>query len=319
MWSELAVAAMPVWGAEPGEGRDLIERICRYWRRSADVDRQHMGVVASTRGPCYPFADPLIASTLYFGCEIGCDHTLCPPVEFANLVSCERPLGRIVVYEPGREGGLVAAALKAQFFEAVFDDSMRRTGRPDLPLAAYICDEAHRFLTSDPVHGEQSFLDSCRSYGVAVVLATQGIASFEHALVGRGGSRDERESAISILLNNTGTKLAFRTTDPSTIERLGSLCPSTSALTPLLQARPPSTLGPGECYAVVADGRVERRQLTPFEGVAPGVEASPALDPPSDVSPEVPRRRRRRRRRRRSRTSRAIDEFLRPIQEEVSS
>ena len=41
--------------------------------------------------------------------------------------------------------------LKNLFFEAVFDDPVRASGGPDLPLLGYVCDEAHRFVTSDPV------------------------------------------------------------------------------------------------------------------------------------------------------------------------
>ena len=56
-------------------------------------------------------------------------------------------------------------ALKASFFEAVLAEPARVRAEPDLPLVGYVADEFHRFVTSDAVHGEQSFLDTCRSHG----------------------------------------------------------------------------------------------------------------------------------------------------------
>ena len=45
------------------------------------------------------------------------------------------------------------------------------------------------------------------------------------------------------------------------------------------RARPLTTLAPGECYALLPDGRFERRRLEPFEAcaeLAQGRQASPA-------------------------------------------
>ena len=70
-----------------------------------------------------------------------------------------------------------------------------------------------------------------------------------------------------MLWNNTGTKLVFRTTDPRTGQRIDDLAPYRPGLAGVTRVRPVSTLATGECYAVLADGRFERRQLLPFTDV----------------------------------------------------
>ena len=81
-----------------------------------------------------------------------------------------------------------------------------------MPLVAYVADDFHRFITSDRVHGEQSFFDTCRSFGAFCVVASQSMSSLHHAL-GGDSYTNKAEKAVEILLNNTGTKLFFRTTD----------------------------------------------------------------------------------------------------------
>ena len=78
-----------------------------------------------------------------------------------------------------------------------------------------------------------------------------------------GGDYVQNEAAVSVLLNNVGTKLFFRTTDEGTIGRIRSLCPTRPGRPAVVDVRPPSTLSPGECYAALPDGRFERRQLAP--------------------------------------------------------
>ena len=90
------------------------------------------------------------------------------------------------------------------------------------------------------------------------------MASLEHALCEGGGEARRDEAALGVLWTNTGSKIVFRTTDPATAHRLWGLCPHLPGLVDVLRARPPSTLGVGERYAALADGRVERRQLDPF-------------------------------------------------------
>ena len=62
---------MPVWGATPGEGRDLLLRVRSYWSVLATIDRQYAGVIATARTACVEFASPALARTLYFGSEPG--------------------------------------------------------------------------------------------------------------------------------------------------------------------------------------------------------------------------------------------------------
>ena len=163
----------------------------------------------------------------------------------------------------------------------MLDDPDRARGGADLPLVGYVADEFHRFVTSDPLHGEQSFLDTCRSFGAFCLLACQSVASIEHALAHGGGTYEQDQSAIDVLWNNTASKLVFRSTDPKTATRLAELCPHRPGLAGVVEVRPVSTLGAGECYAVLADGRFERRQLEPF-ALAPAAPTPPSpVDGPS--------------------------------------
>ncbi len=68
-----------------------------------------------------------------------------------------------------------------------------------------------------------------------------------------------------MLLANTATKLFFRSTDGIAQRYVRDLCPLTPDRPCVADVRPLSTLRPGECYAVLADGRMERRRLGQFE------------------------------------------------------
>ena len=168
------------------------------------------------------------------------------------------------LYQPSLAGShdvLIAKALKAAYFEAILGSVARSRASHGRPLVAYIADEAHRFVTCDAAHGEQSFMDACRSFGAFCVLATQSCSSLRHAL---GDSFGAGEHAVEMLLANTATKLFFRSTDGMAQRYVGSLCPLTPGRPSVADVRPLSTLRPGECYAVLADGRLERRRLTAF-------------------------------------------------------
>ena len=165
---------------------------------------------------------------------------------------------------------LVARALKATFFEAVLSDPDRLRGSSDVPLVTYIADEAQRFVTSDIVHGEQSFLDTCRAFGGCCVLACQSLSSLEHALSQSGGNSTQNEAALSILWTNTGSKFIFRTTDPTTASRLHELCPTRPGLPPVSKVRPLATLAPGEAYALLADGRFREEAARAVSGAVVG-------------------------------------------------
>ena len=268
LFGDIATAALAAWEPEPGEALDLLVRACTYWPCSAAIDRQHAGVVGVARGVCDELASPAIARAIYFGVEpgyvVGADAS--STVDFERLVACAGGSRdpAIVVYQPSRDGAdaIIAAALKAIFFEAVLDNPDRQRGGPDLPLVAYVADQAHRFV---PTHGDQSFFEISRSHGAFVVLAAPSIASFEHALVQRGGTQTQNATSVSMLWVNTANKLFFRSSDGRTADRLDALCPRVPGLSSLTQVRPVSMLGTGTCYALLADGRFERRQLEPFE------------------------------------------------------
>ena len=203
------------------------------------VRGQYAGVRASASIICADFAAPAIASTLYFGCEPGYRAETHNGLDFARLVSADGP-GTLVLFQPARDGldNLVAVALKAAFFEAVLDNPDRARGGKDLPLLGYVADEFHRFITSDPLHGEQSFLDTCRSFGAFCVLASQSVASLEHALAHGGGGYRQDESAVEILWNNTASKIIFRSTDTKTADRVADLCPHRPGLAGVVRVRP---------------------------------------------------------------------------------
>ena len=270
LFTRIANAALDVWAPQPGEGRDVLKRVLGYWDDIASIDRQYAGVRATARVVCSDFAAPAISRTLYFGIEPGYLGSVGPDsLDFTRAVTREG--GPLVVIQPARDGldVLVAMALKATFFEAVLDNGERARGGADLPLVAYVSDEFQRFITSDPVHGEQSFLDTCRSFGALCVLATQSLAALEHALAHAGGNSTQNESSISILFNNTATKFFFRATDSQTSERLQELCPTRPGMPSVSKVRPLSSLSPGECYVALADGRFERRQLEQFQAPSP--------------------------------------------------
>ena len=267
LFAKLAHAVLNGPFGDDGEARDLGESVLGYWAPMVGVDGQYAGVRSTASVACASFATSSVASALYFGCEPGyrvaCEfrHRL----DFARLVARDGP-GTLLLFQPSRDGldNLIAVGLKAGFFEAVLDDPDRSRGGADLPLVGYVADEFHRFVTSDPLHGEQSFLDTCRSFGTACVLSCQGVASIEHALAHGGGTSDQNTSAVSILWNNTASKLVFRSTDGKTSERVEGLAPHRPGHADVVKVRPVSTLKTGECYAALSDGRFERRQLEPY-------------------------------------------------------
>ena len=281
-FARAARRARSVWGDAPGEGRDVLDRVVGYWEPMSRIDRQYAGVLATARTACSALADATLARRLYFGCEPGyaaaCEAG--EVLDFARAVSREGG-GPLVLYQPALGGPdeLVARALKAAYFEAVLHDPDRARGGDGLPLVGYVADEFHRFVTSDRVHGEQSFLDTCRSFGAFCVLACQSVAGIEHALAAGAGSSTRNEAAVSMLMTNTATKLVFRSTDPKTLQPLHEWCPHHPGLDAVTRVRPPTTLAPGECYALLPDGRFERRRLEPFETGAERArdrQASPA-------------------------------------------
>ena len=286
LFARIAERAQSMW--REGEGRDVLDRVLHYWQPMVNIQAQYAGVLASARATCSEMAASGIATTLYFGCEPCARDAGIGSLDFTRAVGvpCD---GRVLLFQPARDrlDTLVTRALKALFFEAVFNDVDRASGAP-VPLIGYVCDEFHRIVTSDWTHGESAFLDACRSYGVACVLACQSMASIEHALAQRGGTETQHRAAASTLWTNTGTKIVFRTSDPQTARRVDDLCPYRPGLAPITQVRPLSTLAPGECYASLPDGRFERRQLDPVVvdgiGCAQSVRAGALATSPQEPS-----------------------------------
>ena len=265
------------------EARDL-SRAISSWQNLATGDyRGHYNGILGHATACFrDFADPLPAGTLFFGCEPfylsfrdGQRPGEASPVDFSADVDADGGR-RVYVVHPSLGRGpdvLIAKALKACFFEAILNSDKRRNAGRTMPLVAYIADEFHRFVTSDRTHGEQSFLDTCRSFGTFCVLACQTISSLHHALAENGGPSASNGPAVSMVVTNTGTKLIFRSTDPEMNAYVGELCPANLRGCKVTEVRPLSTLAPGECYAATADGRFERRQLDPCQAIgAPGTE-----------------------------------------------
>ncbi len=237
-----------------GETGKLLGQIDQWWCPLAAAERQYLGLVGTARTVFSAFSDPVPARALRVGIEPGR-----ATIDFRQAVDNEAER-TVYVYRAGlrREDALIARTVKARFFEAVLDSQPRRQ-RDDMPLAVYVADEFHRFVTGDQSHGEQSYIDTCRSQGGACILATQSVASLQHALAELGSSSSAE--AVRILMANTATKMVFRSTETGVRELVESLCPGGPDRLPVATIRPPSTLRPGECYAALPDGRFERRQL----------------------------------------------------------
>ena len=242
--------------------------------------------IASFARNCFSdFADGPVARSLFFGVEPYYHSLRTGHGDGQVLLAFDEAINSedartVYVFQPRLDNGetLLVRALKATYFEAILNSRKRQQRGESMPLAAYIVDECHRFITADKTHGEQSFLDTCRSFGVLCVLACQSLSSLEHALAENSPDAVKNRAALDIMLNNTANKLFFRSTDLVLQATLNRLCPVTPGLPPLTQVRPPSTLQPGECYASLATGHFVRRQLLPFQ---------PTTGPGGD--PEEPR------------------------------
>ena len=265
-FGRVARAARSIWTVH-GEATDVVRQILEYWLPLTETRDQFRTIVASARAACGAAAEPALATCVYFGCEPGASYAYETGDAIRRAAGTD-PDGPVLVYQPSDAPSdvFLAKAVKATFFERVAADPERLRGGAELPLACYLADEAHRFVTADPIHGihgDPGFLERCRSLGVCAVLACQSVASLELALAQRGGTEVQDRSAVSVIWTNTATKLVFRSTDPRTAGRVDDLCPVVPGFAPVTHLRPLSSLGVGECYAVVADGRFEHRQLEP--------------------------------------------------------
>lgn len=261
-----------------GEIAEVFNQIEFCWYSMANHGEhatQYTGVFGHSRSCFWEFSDQIPAQTLYFGCEPFYrslrHHSQChdiQDIDFSRSIDAtDNDRRTIYIFCPdltNKGNTLIAKSLKAMFFETVLNSTERENNGTSMPLVAYVADEFHRFITADMSHGEQSFLDTCRSFGAFCVLACQSVSSLRHSLTEMNGDSDLNTSAISVLLNNTCNKLFFRTTDNEARDYLDQLCPTLHTGNKVTTSLPPSTLAPGECYASLADGRFMRRQLEQY-------------------------------------------------------
>jgi hypothetical protein len=141
-----------------------------------------------------------------------------------------------------------AVAVKGLYFAQLFERPNRE--RPFF----YVADEAQVVLTMD-TSAEHAFMDRCRAYRGAVILATQGVGSMK-LRVNQLGEERFAHPALETLLLNTSTKLWFRSTDTATKELLRQLVPAPHqpGRPHVVDVCPPSSLETGECYVVGAGG-----------------------------------------------------------------
>jgi len=167
---------------------------------------------------------------------------------------------KIVLFKPdplNQNDDKLGKVLKSLFFEFSF---LRRN--KNLPFF-YFCDEFQKYITTDKASGEANFLDRCRSFNVACILATQSTSSLHNTLLLEGKNTSEVEASVNSMLSNIGTKFYFRSTDTNTNNDLKQLIPQSPVLNQphIIDVRPLSTLKVGECYYSLSDGSWGRKQI----------------------------------------------------------
>ena len=176
--------------------------------------------------------------------------------------------GKVIVYQPGtsdaESDNNFGKTLKGLWFRATFKRAARHRA------VAYIADEFHRFFSGDTESSESNYLDRCRAFRGMAILATQSIASLRLKLLSadKSVSNAQADAALDVLLANCGNKFWFRSTDPGTISYLRRAIPQAGGQH-VIDIRPPTTLNVGECYHLLADGTVGRRQIKLAEPQAP--------------------------------------------------
>lgn len=248
------------------EALEAFVAICReYGIQNNDVlrmesliylaDRTYTSIIGVVNNILQEMTDPALAGFLSLN-----PYEAPSPENWLSIKSV-LDTGDCVIYTPTDDdelSNLVGRTLKMKFFELSLKRRVRK--RP----FAYICDEFQRYITSDPVSGEQSFLDRCRAYRGICVLASQSLASLRYRLGTESSSIGQpTHASLDVLLNNTGNKLFFRNTDTTTQSKLQQLLPASNIKDKLhiVQVRPISTLQPGECYYLMSTGRYGRGQI----------------------------------------------------------
>ena len=173
--------------------------------------------------------------------------------------------GKVFVFCPAGsnmsvEEEFIVRAAKARLFEKCLVKERENLfeGRSTIRtrsshIVAYVADEFQRFVTVGDEHGEQSFIDRCRSYGVCCVFATQSLSSLRYKL----GRSVQADNSLNIVLSNIGTKAFFRTTDREAIEYLNLLL----GIDLGSSKRGLTTLEVGACWLARANGSFSRRRM----------------------------------------------------------
>lgn len=266
--SILAKEASEAFGRCPSEELGLAAALGNGAQALGATGGHARAVLAVANAILAPFATPETSTRLYFGCEPEphADDAL----DFVRLVSEARG-ARFLVFEPGEDasGGLIAAAMKQLFCEALLSAPARAGRDASSPLCGLIVRDFERHARAI----DAAFLDRARSVGGFVVLASRSVSAIEHALreVPKG------ETPFPAVWSGAGTKVFLRSTDPGTQELARGLAPTRPGVPNLLDVRPLSGLGPDECCLSAPDGRFERRHLLPWteapsegDGPAPG-------------------------------------------------
>lgn len=168
---------------------------------------------------------------------------------------------QLLYYSPQLAGPLakmdqaVTRALKASFFEEILTPEKRNLAQNDFRWV-YVADEFQTYITGSKEHGEQFFVDRCRAYGVCCIFATQSRRSLEYALKEQGEDGDGARAATDILLANMGTKIFFRSTDPTTIDSFSHLIAVELRNHNLLPR-----LEQGECWIFRSDGSARKGKV----------------------------------------------------------
>jgi hypothetical protein len=151
--------------------------------------------------------------------------------------------GKVILFQPTPThfGDITARLIKSRFFA----DALAR--RDMKQPVGYVADEFQRFITADRDTGEQSFMDRCRAYRVNCLLATQSLASIEHALIQSGESSPRL--AVDIIVANSPTKIVYRSIDLSTQNSLKEwIPPAPDGRRHVVDVRPPAQLATGNAY-----------------------------------------------------------------------
>ena len=258
--SRMGEAILVLGSGIPGDetrelGRDLVRH--RGTIGGSGLDAR---ILAAAHRICTPFATPPVSHALYFGCEPGYAPA---PERTPDLAAAAATHGDgpFIVFTPAVDGSdrLVGDALAMLLVEEAQGRLVRTAESSSVPLVGLVVDRIDRALERAGLAAVASLLDSGR--GAFAVLAARSVADVERAL----GGGAEGEARFASLWSAAATKILLRSTDPVLGKCLVDLSPDRPKLPAPARVRPLSTLTPGECFAVHADGRIERRRMTPFD------------------------------------------------------